>query len=194
MKTLDRWLRDRRIARTRPYIRRGDVVLDVGSGDGALLRQLSGYIGRGIGIEPTLDERQAGDGYELLPGRFPDDVPAGTACDVITMLAVLEHMPPDVQARLSDACAGLLRPGGRVVVTVPSPRVDAILHVLMRLRLVEGISVHEHYGYRPSDTPTLFPAPRFALLTHRRFQLGLNNLFVFECRGGGGGGGKVRAK
>lgn len=183
MKFLDRRLRDARIARCRPYIRPGDTLLDVGCADGEMLRRLRGLISFGVGIEPTLSARREGDGYLLLPGRFPDAVPAGMTFDVITMLAVLEHMPPAEQARLAEACADLLEPGGRIVITVPSPRVDDILHVLIRLRLIEGMGVHEHYGFRPTITPSLFPAPRYRLVKRRRFQLGLNNLFVFEKSG-----------
>ncbi len=179
MKSLDRYLRDVRIARARPFVRPGDVVLDVGCADGEMFRQWRGVIGRVIGIDPTLAERQVGDGYELLPGTFPDAAPRDVEVDVITMLAVLEHIPRAVQERLADACDALLKPGGRVVITVPSPRVDDILHVLDRLALVDGMSVHEHYGFRPGDTLAVFPQPRYRLLRQQRFQLGLNNLFVF---------------
>ncbi|MFO1540770.1 MAG: methyltransferase domain-containing protein [Chloroflexota bacterium] len=181
MTPLDHYLRRVRIARVRPHLRRGDVVLDVGSDDGSLFRALADTLGSGsIGIEPTLAAPVSAPGYTLLPGLFPDAVPAGTRCDVITMLAVVEHMPPEVQARLADACAALLPAGGRIVITIPSPRVDTILHILAALRLIHGIGLHEHYGFDTAGVPALFPGPRFRLALHRRFQLGLNNLYVFE--------------
>ena len=76
----------------------------------------------------------------------------------------------------------MLTPGGRVVITVPSKRVDDILHVLLKLRLLQGMSAHEHYGYKPSDTLGVFPPPRYRLLRRETFELRLNNLFVFELR------------
>lgn len=179
-KLLDRLLRDARIRRARPFVHAGDAVLDVGCADGEMFRRWQGHIGRGVGIEPTLDEPVRADGYELLPGRFPETLPAAGEFDVITMLAVLEHIPPPGQAQLADVCAALLRPGGRIVITVPSPRVDDILHLLIKLRLIGGMASHEHYGFRPEETPSLFPAPRYRLVRRQRFQLGLNNLFVFE--------------
>jgi 2-polyprenyl-3-methyl-5-hydroxy-6-metoxy-1,4-benzoquinol methylase len=179
-KFLDRFLRDARIRRARPYVRAGDVVLDIGCADGEMFRRWRGHIGRGVGIEPTLDEPRKGDGYELIPGRFPDTVPQGVEFDVITMLAVLEHIPPPDQARLAEVCASLLKPRGRIVITVPSPRVDDILHLLIRLRLIGGIAAHEHYGFSPDDTLAVFPPPHYRLVRRQRFQLGLNNLFVFE--------------
>lgn len=180
MRFLDRYLRDARIARAKPYVRHGDVVLDVGCADGAMFRQWQGFIARGIGIDPTLESRSVTDAYELIPGHFPDVVPSAVSCDVITMLAVVEHMPPAQQARLADACDALLKRRGRIVITVPSPRVDDTLHVLDRLHLVDGMSMHEHYGFQPRDVPAIFPPPRYEQIVRQRFQLGLNNLFVFE--------------
>jgi SAM-dependent methyltransferase len=180
IKALDRFLRDARIAKARPFVRPGDVVLDIGCADGEMFRRWRGHIAYGVGIEPTLGERVVTDDYELIPGHFPDQVPTDRRFDVITMLAVLEHIPPAGQALLADACAELLEPGGRVVITVPSPRVDDILHVLLRLRLISGMSAHEHYGFQPAGTLGVFPPPRYRVLKKRRFQLGLNNLFVFE--------------
>jgi len=180
MKSVDRYLRDARIAQARSWIPAGARVLDVGCLDGEMFRQLQGQIGPSVGIEPTLDAKVVEPGYELLPGLFPEATPQGQTFDVITMLAVLEHIPPDPQSRLAAVCATLLEPGGRIVITVPSPRVDAILHVLLKLRLIDGISAHEHYGFEPKATAQVFPEPRFRMLKRKRFQLGLNNLFVFE--------------
>ena len=118
-------------------------------------------------------------GYVLYPGLFPEALPS-VKCDVITMLAVLEHIPADGQAELAAACHEILNPGGRVVVTVPSPRVDTILDVLGRLRVIDGMSLEEHYGFEPEDTLRVFGPPAFRLAESSRFQLGLNNLFVFE--------------
>ena len=180
MKFLDRYLRDVRFARARPFVRLGDSVLDVGCADGEMFRQWRGFIGHGIGVDPCLSEKHVTASMEVYPGLFPQAVPPGVSCDVITMLAVLEHIPPIEQSKLADACDPLLKRGGRIVITVPSPRVDDILHVLEGLRLIDGMSTHEHYGFEPHDALAVFPPPRYKLVKRRRFQLGLNNLFVFE--------------
>lgn len=100
------------------------------------------------------------------------------------MLAVLEHIPPTPQRELAASCLRLLQPRGRVVCTVPSPQVDSLIHLGQRLRLLDGIAEHEHYGFAPGDTVELFTRSGFRLLRHRRFQLGLNHLFVFVPAGG----------
>jgi 2-polyprenyl-3-methyl-5-hydroxy-6-metoxy-1,4-benzoquinol methylase len=180
MKSFDRYLRDVRIARAKPFVRKGDVVLDVGCADGIMFKQWAGLISHGIGVDPILSEIEKTEAYELYPGLFPAALPSGVRCDLITMLAVLEHIQPEDQATFADVCHEMLNDRGRIVITVPSPRVDDILHVLDRLHLIDGMSVHEHYGFQPSHTPGIFPPPRFKLIERKKFQLGLNNLFVFE--------------
>ena len=184
MKLLDRYLRDVRIAKARRFVRQGDVVVDVGCADGVMFERWSETIEYGYGVDPTLGEKREASGYVLYPGAFPDALPE-VRCDVITMLAVLEHIPEDRQAEAAAACHRILEPGGRVVITVPSPKVDSILGVLGRLRAIEGMSLDEHYGFDPAHTQLVFAPPAFRLVERRRFQLGLNNLFVFEKSGTG---------
>ena len=180
MKALDRFLQHWRIARARPFVRKGEVVVDVGCADGEMLKAWQGHIKYGYGVDPRVEERTETPGYVLLPGLFPDALPPGTTCDVITMLAVLEHLQPEDQAKLAQDCHNTLNPGGRVVLTVPSPQVDHIIHFLGRLGVLDGMMTHEHYGFDVNQTPSLFPAPLFRMVERKRFQLGLNNLFVFE--------------
>ena len=180
MKPLDRFLQGRRIQRAAPYLSPADVVIDVGCADGAMFEALKGRFAYGYGIEPTLTAETKTDSYALYPGTFPAALPPGTTADRITLLAVLEHLSPPDQAALAQGCRDVLKPGGTIIITVPSPRVDGLLHVLGRLRLIDGMSMHEHYGFQPADTLGIFAAPHFKLVEHRRFQLGLNNLLVFE--------------
>jgi 2-polyprenyl-3-methyl-5-hydroxy-6-metoxy-1,4-benzoquinol methylase len=180
LKRLDCYLRDVRIAKARRFVEKGDVVVDVGCLDGAMFERWAGTIEYGYGVDPTLTEKREEPGYVLYPGLFPEALPAEIECDVITMLAVLEHVPRNAQAELAAACERILKPGGRLVITVPSPQVDTILDVLSKLRVIDGMSLEEHYGFEPADTERIFSPPAFRLARKRRFQLGLNNLFVFE--------------
>ncbi len=130
-------------------------------------------------MDPALRQLVEAPRFRLLPGDFPEAVPEGETFDVITMLAVIEHLPPERLEAAASASARLLRPRGRVVITVPSPVVDSILHRLLRLRLVAGMGVHEHHGFDPDELPVIFGTAGFRLLRRRRFQFWLNNLFVF---------------
>jgi 2-polyprenyl-3-methyl-5-hydroxy-6-metoxy-1,4-benzoquinol methylase len=180
MKVLDRLLQRLRIAKAARHIPHGARVLDVGCGDGALFRVLRGRITGGVGIDPDLAGAQAADGVELVRGRFPEDLHVAGTFDAITMLAVFEHLEDDAQLRAARACAALLRPGGALVMTVPEPVVDRIVHALARVGLVAGMALHEHHGFDARRTPDRFAGTALRLEHHERFELGVNNLFVFR--------------
>lgn len=181
MKTIDRTLQRWRIGKALPWIRPGSHVLDVGCADGLLFRQGGERIRSGVGIDLQDSDAWVGGGsVERRTGAFPDAVGEGETYDAIVMLAVIEHVPEEQLHLWPKVCAGLLRPGGRVIITVPSPMVDHILHVAMALRLVDGIEVHQHHGFNPRQVPGLFTGAGLAAEQDRRFQLGLNNLFVFR--------------
>ena len=183
MKFLDRFLRDWRIRLASNYIEKNNKVLDIGCFDGNLFKSLKKKsIGYSIGLDPLLKEDIQTNDYKLIPGYFPDALKNNEHFDTITLLAVLEHIPRATQAILSDSFYAKLNKSGKVIITVPSPFVDHILWVLTKLRLVDGMSVDEHYGFKTEEVYDLFDKEQFNLITHKKFQLGLNNLFVFEKR------------
>ena len=178
MRALDRWLRSWRIAKATPWVRAGDRLLDVGCFDRSLLERLADRIESGVGVDPLAEPSEDGN-LTMRRGRFPDDFDfAAGSFDCITMLAVFEHVQNHEE--LASACYRLLGPGGRVVLTVPHPVVDRILDVLIFLRLVDGMSAEEHHGFDVGETVPIFERAGFRLRAARKFQLGVNRLFVFE--------------
>lgn len=126
-----------------------------------------------------IDPKAPHESQRMIPGYFPKDMPDVAPFDVITMLACLEHIPNEQLDEIKAGCAKFLKSGGRLIITIPSPLVDGILTVLKALLLVDGLSFEEHHGYRVSMTEEIFDSPTFHLAVRHRFQLGLNNLFVF---------------
>ena len=161
---------------------RGARVLDVGCADGSLFRLGRERIASGVGVDLNASTVWLGGAAERLTGPFPDVMRPDDTFDVIVMLAVVEHVEALQLKEWARECAARLRPDGRVVITVPSPAVDTLLHIGMALRLLDGMEVHQHHGFDPSSLPDVFNAADLELLTHRRFQLGLNHLFVFHKR------------
>ena len=180
MTFFDRFLQIWRIRKARPFINQGARVLDIGSVDGVMFQAVPNLAANCIGIDPTLKTIIREKGYTLIPGFFPADMPDAEQFDTITLLAVLEHFPEHAYPSLVQGCLKHLKPGGRIIITVPSPLVDHILKLLSALRLVHGMSLEEHHGYEIKQTVHIFAEPGFKLTCHKRFQLGLNNLFVFE--------------
>jgi SAM-dependent methyltransferase len=104
--------------------RRNLEILDIGCGTGGMIPLLTRF-GRVTGIDPSQDairysnERYAGQA-RLLRVDFPRELPPLQRYDVVTLFDVLEHLDDDREA-LRKA-AGLLGPGGLLVVTVPAHR------------------------------------------------------------------------
>jgi SAM-dependent methyltransferase len=168
------------MAKVRQFLARDGRVLDIGCADGALFRQFGHQMREFVGIDSTLERSIEAGRCRLLAGHFPDDLPDCEPFDTITMLAVLEHVPSGQQPRCAVACTRILKPGGYLIVTTPYPVVDRILVLLKQLRLLDGMSLEEHYGFQPRNVRPLFSSAGLELVTSRRFQLGCNNLFVFR--------------
>jgi methionine biosynthesis protein MetW len=120
----------------------GGRVLDVGCGSGGLLAALAGHAAHRAGVELSAAAAAAAgqvadeivnlpvDGaLPFLPGSF----------DVVVCADVLEHVP-DPAATLTSL-AGLCRPGGAVVVSVPN-----VANWQARLRLLRGVWRYEPVG------------------------------------------------
>lgn len=114
----------------------------------------------------------------LIPGYFPYDFIKDEIFDVITMLAVAEHIPMEIFPKVANACWKHLKPCGRVIITVQHPRVEKLLDFLKDIRIVEGFSIHEHYGFNPKCLPDIFN--QWKLIKWERWGFGCNNLFIFE--------------
>lgn len=177
---LDRFLQDLRIAQAIRWIEPGSHVLDVGCFDGSLFWQAGHLVKSGVGVDTVRPNRWPAGPYEFRLGGFPEVVRENEVFDSIVMLAVVEHVPDDQLAGWSRAVSSLVRPGGRVIITTPSPIVDRILDAGIRLRVLKGMEAGQHHGFDPRRVPSIFGSAGLRLRHQRRFELGLNYLFVFE--------------
>jgi SAM-dependent methyltransferase len=176
MTWLDRCLQQWRIRVARRELPLGARVLDIGTHDGTLFRLARA---RGVGIDPELAAGATFPEVMLVKGSFPADLP-DESFDAAVALAVIEHVPEGELQAWAEAIARLVVSHGVLVITVPAPTVDTILHVLMRLHLAEGMEAHQHHGFQPGNLDAIFTAPLWQRTKHRTFQLGLNHLYVFE--------------
>ena len=186
MKLIDKILQRWRISIALKHIPARSRILDIGCFNGELFKHAGSRLRSGLGIDPvTAVTDTAAANTVVVKGFFPADIPAGTEkFDVITVLAVLEHISEENLTDFVRACYDWLNPRGKVILTVPSPLVDKILVILLKLRLIDGMSVDEHHGFSLGDIPGLFRKSHFILMRHSKFQLSLNNLFIFEKTGG----------
>jgi SAM-dependent methyltransferase len=185
MRILDRFLQRWRMQEASGWVPNGSRVLDIGCHQGEFLDFLAGRIDSSVGMDPLAKPR-AGKGFRIITEVFREPLPfADRSFDAVVLLATLEHIPD--KTVLARECWRMLRPGGRLIITVPAPVVDRIVERLVRLRVADGMSMDEHHGFEPRETLNIFPPLGFLLEYRKRFQLGVNYLFVFR-RGSDQGG------
>jgi len=65
-------------------------------------------------------------------------------CEVVTMLAVIEHLDQETLFSLLAEVHRILKPGGLFILTVPAAWTDCLLRAMARLGLVSPVEIQEH--------------------------------------------------
>jgi len=82
---------------------------------------------------------------ESLP--FQDDF-----FDVISALAVFEHIEPGSLVKMHREIHRILKPGGVYIMTTPAFWTDHLLRFLAKIRLISDVEIKDHKGsYKHSD-------------------------------------------
>ena len=178
MRAVDRLLQRWRIREAIPYVHAGDRLLDIGCFDGALIDAVLPRIASAVGVDPLATQKQNGK-VTIVRGSVPGDAALEPeSFDCITMLATFEHV--EDHAALTRACHALLKPGGRLVLTVPHPLVDYIVHALVWIGASDPADLEGHHGFDVNQTERMFAEAGFRRVIERHFELGFNRLYVFE--------------
>lgn len=137
----------------------GARLLDYGCGDGTFVALAHGRFAGVVGAD--VDEGQIVECRRRLAGlatvRFvvtsalaaPEH--AG-AYDVVTCMEVLEHTTDGERARVLDALVRLVRPGGRIVISVPI-EIGPALAAKQFVRAIAAWRGHGDYRHRERYTP-----------------------------------------
>lgn len=171
-------LRQMRLRKVLPTVARHKDcrLLDIGCGWKArLLYEVEPYVREGVGIDfkaPAIDHPKLRTLAMTLETRLPF---ADQSFDVVTLLAVLEHLA--YPRAMLEEISRVLRPGGEVVVTVPSKAARPVLEFLAyRLRLVSEAEIRDHKAYYDRRSlQEIFEGTGLRIDRHAYFQLGMNN-------------------
>jgi len=95
-------------------------------------------------LSRELAERNQIEFFELNLNAEPKLPFAESYFDVVTLLAVVEHLNPESMAILFRESHRVLRPGGMVILSTPAAWSDGLLRLMARLNLVSAEEIHEH--------------------------------------------------
>jgi SAM-dependent methyltransferase len=160
--------RSRQAGKLIPPALRAGRILDIGCGSYPLFLVGSAFAER-IGIDrvavslpdqlrPATLKILKHDVHTGATLPFPDD-----CFDVVTMLAVFEHLEPAVLSRLLAEVRRVLKPGGVYVMTTPAHWTDWLLRLLVKLGMVSHEEIDEHQdSYRHPAIRSLLEGAGFA--------------------------------
>ncbi len=163
-------LAKRRVKAVLPHIR--GRLLDVGCGSNRLVR----HYANGVGVD-------------VYPWPGADVIVNDTAAlqwqsesfDTVTIVAALNHIPNRVA--VLNECRRVLKPGGRLIITMLTPRTSRIWHWLRAPwdadQRDRGMQPGEVYGFTSAELLDLFRRAGFTLVSQQRFMFGLNRVYVF---------------
>ena len=171
-----------RILKIRSYLYKNikPVVLDIGCGENfLLLNGIKDKIDKGYGIDKQIVNKSI-ENITLINKNIEKGIPfQKDEIDIITMLAVLEHMNNPLF--ILKEIERVLKPGGMLLLTVPTLWSKPVLEFLaFNLGIVDPIQIRDHKTYYSeqllvelfSNVDGLF------IEKHHYFQIYMNNFIV----------------
>jgi SAM-dependent methyltransferase len=178
---LERWLARMRARRADlligPDSRHGHI-LDIGCGHSPFFLLQTDFDGK-VGVEKSHPPYPV-DSISFVvtdverPGHLPF---RESTFEVVTMLAVFEHLSPDRIVDLLNEIHRVLKIGGSFVMTTPPPWTDRLLGLMSRIHLVSRTEIDEHQQtYTRQQIAALFENSSFSnqAVSLGYFEAGLN--------------------
>jgi len=157
---LDKLLQSYRFKMVRPYLI-GDVM-DFGGNKGELKRFVEG---------------------RYLNVNYDHSVMENTHFDTIVCLAVIEHIEFDEVFKIFYKFKKILNREGRIFLTTPTKIAKPVLEFWAFLGVIDRGSIVEHKHYwSKKEIYQLANETGFVIKRFKKFQLGFNQLAVFEHR------------
>ncbi len=124
-----------------------DSILDIGCGSYPKFL-LSIDFKKRYGFDPSLPKNfKKIEGIELKRTSFKGKLPYKTgSMNVVTMLAVFEHIEQSELALILSEARRVLKKGGVLIITTPCKWTDKLLRTMAKIGLVSKEEIEEHKG------------------------------------------------
>jgi ubiquinone/menaquinone biosynthesis C-methylase UbiE len=101
--------------------------------------------------------------------------------DVVTMLAVFEHIEKERLNHVLQEVLRVLKHNGIYIVTTPAPWSDKLLHQMAKFGLISSEEIHEHKSHYNKDTIVdMIKDAGFKNIESGYFELGFNMWFTVK--------------
>lgn len=178
-KILSAW-RFRKIIR---HIPKNARVLDLGCGfNGKLLQKIREKISSGVGVDISVNLTIKDPRIRLFAQNLNNPSPfSGDTFDIVTSLANLEHLQnPENNLR---EIRRVLKPSGVLLLTTPSIYGKPVLETLAFFGIISREEIRDHKNYFNKKILTeLCSRAGFTSISHRYFQIGMNNFVIAKNR------------
>lgn len=156
-------------------------VLDVGCGSYPYFLTKTEFKYK-YGIDPSLSNIDI-DGIKLIKSNISQtSIPfENEFFDVITMLAVFEHIDQEKIPFVLNEIYRTLKMNGAFVITTPSPWSDKLLHQMSKFNLISEEEIHDHKSHHSRKTIIdMIQNAGFKNIKSGYFELGFNMWFKAE--------------
>lgn len=127
-----------------PHSYRQGKILDIGCGTYPYFLMSTEFNDK-YGIDPSLENTNIKGvnlrSIDISSSRLPFD---SEIFDVITMLAVFEHLENENLEQVLKEIKRVLKNSGKLIITTPAPWSDKLLHFMATIGLISKEEIHEH--------------------------------------------------
>lgn len=179
---LDKFIAFLRFSKIKGHIKKDAILCDIGCGfNGAFLLSQASNIKEGFGFDRKVAEYNGENIHLVAVENLELGVPLNDdTVNVTTLMALVEHLN-NPKAVLKEVYR-ILKPGGEIVLTTPTPLAKPILEFLaFKLNIIsrDEISDHKHY-FTNSEIFELLHSIGFENIKIKNFQLGCNQIAFGE--------------
>lgn len=153
---LEVFLAKQRASKANSFIRKSDRkgrILDIGCGSYPYFLSNTSFKEK-YGLDPSLKLSEISDKnlnlkvLDITKNKLPFK---NNYFNVITMLAVFEHIEQDKLPEILYEIKRVLKKGGVFIITTPAPWADKLLHSMARFGLISSEEIHEHKHNHPKE-------------------------------------------